>query len=92
MFVNKLTGKETPILAIGNEQYSRLDHGDLTLLGASVQDATKGIFRWYRMMYLYKLDALEVKSYPSALKSDLLEGKLYAAAKRYWEDVNGINR
>lgn len=91
MYVNKITGKETPILAIGSEKYSRLESGDVTLLGASVKDVEKGIFRWYRMMYLYKLDALELKEYPTALKAPILEGKLYAAAKRYWEDVNGIN-
>lgn len=91
MYVNRLTGKETPILAIGNEKYSRLDHGDVTLLGASVQDVKKGVFRWYRMMYLYKLDALEVKNYPNELKAPMLEGRLYATAKRYWEDVNGID-
>jgi hypothetical protein len=92
MYVDKLTGKETPILAIGNEKYARNAGAAWpSLLGTSVQDAAKGIYRWYILGYLYKLDALEVKSYPVVLKSELLEAKLYAAAKRHWEDVNGIN-
>ncbi len=92
MYVNKITGKETPILAIGDARYARnAEAAWPSLLGTSVHDAAKGIYRWYILGYLYKLDALEVKTYPAALKSDLLEGKLYAAAKRYWEDVNGIN-
>jgi hypothetical protein len=91
MDVNKISGRETPILAIGNETYSRIQHGVTCILGVSVRDLAKGIYKWYYMPYLYKLDALELKTYPAALKSELLEGKLYAAAKRYWEDVNGIN-
>jgi hypothetical protein len=90
MYVESLSGKETPILAIGEEKYSPVLHGVRKLLGCSAKDAQKNVMNWYPLTRLYKLDALEVRNFPEILKSDLLEGKLYARAKRYWEDTNGI--